>query len=117
MSWELTDAVNPRQVSQKFDREVRYRPILAWMTGENYAKAMGVDEADVSPFTSDNPKPSGALIENYTDLKSKGTNLDIPVIRGFKTGPVAGDAASDGTGERAHPDYQKAYIYPVKKDT
>lgn len=114
--WSLGDAVNPRQVAQQLSAEVQYRSMFAYITGENYREVMS-DKFGVrkSPYNSKTMTPTGAIIEEYTDLKSHGTNLDIPVITPLKTGPLAGDTESEGKGEKSHPNYRKVAVNAMRK--
>jgi hypothetical protein len=90
------DPVKLAAAGQKFEYLSRQKGVFSKLTRETYTTYLG---GEVEPIgDTNNPTLSGAVIETYSDLKSGGTRIDIPIIGRLSQAPF-GDAEVQGLGE------------------
>lgn len=115
MSWPYTAEVNPNRLAAEFVELNQYENEFAWLTSQNYHKSMGVTVRDLGD--SDNPRPSGAMIAEFQDLKNDGgTELRIPMMVP-ENGPPDGYGNTDVTNAGSTPGivYRKGEVHLISK--
>lgn len=106
--------LNPARLAQRFDRLHRVVGRFAAFSRENYRDWAGVNVKAIGDV--DNPTPSGALIESWTDTASKdgGDDIRVPVIGHLSQGPV-GDTEAEGLGETMPFTFRKLKLTYIRK--
>lgn len=112
IQWPFTAEINPNRLASRFLELNQFENEFALLTGENYVKAMGLQPSPAGD--SDNPQPTGAMIEVFQDLNAGGTELRIPVIKPASAMPAFGDTDVTNLGAQASIMFRRAEVNQIE---